>query len=412
MVRITRIVSVGMSIVGLLILLAAGIMCIVEINVTAAGVGSLQPWRRVELRAAGQGVIKHVHPANTPVKKDDLVVALDPELADRELQKVEQDIAAQEAGLAQLVRDSERGAKRGREQIERAKADLELANTRLAALEATPLSLQIATADEKVKQQRERLRIARLRHETAVELAKKELVSKEEIDERKSEWLVAESELKVRENELALLREKLRRDDVKMALAEKAKAEAELAYARILGSSADEIRALEARIEKAKVEREILKRRVEQCEIRAPIDGILVGVEDLAVGELIKAHDPLGQIVDLSRLMFEARVSELDIPMVRPGQKAEVFLDAFPYSEYGVFEGTVFDVSPIVEKQENMATCKVRLKMAPTAAALKPGMSGVAEIITGRTIIMKYILGAHRSKEEGSPAVPSTGAQN
>jgi len=409
MVRITRVISIGLSVLGLLILVLAGIMCIVEINVTATGTGSLQAWQKVELRTMSQGVVKYVHPANSHVNKGDVVVALDTELAERELQKTDKDIAALEADLSQAIRDSERGARRSREQIQQAKAALELAQAKLDALQATPLSLQIATADEKVKQQREHVSIAKLRYDAALELAKKELVSQEEIDERKSDWLVAESELKVRENELALLREKLRRDDVKMALAEKAKAEAELAYAKILGSSEDGIRALKARIEKAKIEREILKTRVEQCQIRAPISGMLVGVEDLAVGELVNPHELLGEIVNLSKLMFEAYISELDIPMVKPGQPVEIYLDAFPYSEYGVFQGAVFDVSPLIEKEKNTAACKVRIEMAPTTAALKPGMSGVAEIITGRTIIVKYLLGKHRSQtqQESTPSPPA-----
>jgi HlyD family secretion protein len=76
-------------------------------------------------------------------------------------------------------------------------------------------------------------------------------------------------------------------------------------------------------------------------------------------------------------------VDEASIPMVKPGQPAQVRIDAYPNQ---VFAGVVTEVggSPIVQTNTNEAIkFKVKIQIQQPPATIKPGLSNQADIFTG-----------------------------
>jgi hemolysin D len=103
-----------------------------------------------------------------------------------------------------------------------------------------------------------------------------------------------------------------------------------------------------------------------------------------------------------NQLMVEATIDNQDIGFVNTGQPAEVKIEAFPYTRYGVLHGRVEQVSNDArqddsDKKKWVFTAQVAL---PTDSMviegkqihLTPGMTVTAEIKTGRRRIMSYLL--------------------
>ena len=77
--------------------------------------------------------------------------------------------------------------------------------------------------------------------------------------------------------------------------------------------------------------------------IRAPDEGIAAKVEQLQVGDYITAATPVFSLVSSHDIWVEANFKEDDLTYMRPGQSAEVRIDAYPGRR---FKATVASLSP------------------------------------------------------------------
>jgi adhesin transport system membrane fusion protein len=96
---------------------------------------------------------------------------------------------------------------------------------------------------------------------------------------------------------------------------------------------------------------------------------------------------------------MEVMVLPRDIGFIKEGQRASVKLDSFDSARFGAVEGHVKRVAPTSTKmKENGAPFyKVEVALAkPFVGAenhrLMPGMTGEADIATGRKSVMQYLL--------------------
>ncbi len=94
-------------------------------------------------------------------------------------------------------------------------------------------------------------------------------------------------------------------------------------------------------------------------------------------GQMITQGMNVGTVVDNKNLEVIIEVDELDIPMVKLGQTAEVRVDALP-SE--VFEGTVTKISELGQIVNTVTTYDVTISLK-AQSGIKIGMTASAEII-------------------------------
>ena len=84
-----------------------------------------------------------------------------------------------------------------------------------------------------------------------------------------------------------------------------------------------------------------------RTQILSPIDGIVKNLRANTIGGVIRAGDPIMEIVPINdRLQVDARLSPADRGYVRVGQKATVKLSAYDYTTYGGLDGIVTLVAP------------------------------------------------------------------
>jgi hemolysin D len=150
--------------------------------------------------------------------------------------------------------------------------------------------------------------------------------------------------------------------------------------------------------------------------LTAPVDGTVQQLTVHTVGGVVPAAQPLMAIVPVETAVeIEARVENRDIGFLEEGQPAEVKIDAFEYTRYGVVSGRVTHVSrdaiqedkkDVSDKDEDkqegggaslVYSITILLDKATIAvdgrdAPLTPGLSVNAEIKTGARRVIEYVL--------------------
>ena len=153
----------------------------------------------------------------------------------------------------------------------------------------------------------------------------------------------------------------------------------------------------------AALAQEVVKaeQRQNQQRLLAPIDGT---VQQLAVHTIGGVVQPAQQLLVVApredRLELEALVLNRDIGFVQPGQPAEVKLETFTFTRFGLVPGEVVSVSgdAIADERRGLVyAARIRLleetiTVNGQLAALVPGMAATAEIRTGSRRVLDYLL--------------------
>ena len=89
-----------------------------------------------------------------------------------------------------------------------------------------------------------------------------------------------------------------------------------------------------------------IRQRLNETEIRSPIDGIVNRVFFNSVGAVVSSGEVVAEIVPTGgQLLIEAFVDPKDIATIEPGQAAKISLTAYDPSKYGFLLGTLTKVS-------------------------------------------------------------------
>jgi hypothetical protein len=121
--------------------------------------------------------------------------------------------------------------------------------------------------------------------------------------------------------------------------------------------------------------------------ITAPAAGMIIYKKDFRgkrkIGSMVNSFDRIvATVPNLSSMMSRIFISEIDISKVKPGQKANIVVDAFPNKS---FNGKVATVANIGEKLPNTDSkvFEVLIKIDGTDPALRPSMT------TGNKVVLE-----------------------
>lgn len=151
--------------------------------------------------------------------------------------------------------------------------------------------------------------------------------------------------------------------------------EYDIAAARVQRAAAA-VKSAEAAIAAAEAEQQAVQVQLENTNIRAPFDGIVV--KKLAeVGEVVspmtatvRSGGSVVTIVDPTSVVVDAEVSEAMIHRVQAGQTAEIQLDSVPGHRY---QGEVQQVMPTADRAK--ATVLTRVRFVELDDRIKPELS-------------------------------------
>jgi hemolysin D len=156
--------------------------------------------------------------------------------------------------------------------------------------------------------------------------------------------------------------------------------------------------------------------------LSAPVDGVVQQLAIHTVGGVVTPAQPLLVVVPSdSRLEIEAMVSNRDIGFVHAGQQAEIKVDTFNFTRYGLLHGEVLSVSQdavIRDRQQDrtgdrtlgapnqtsepkgqelnysarISLDRTEMQIDDRLVNLSPGMAVTVEIKTGSRRILSYLL--------------------
>jgi len=156
--------------------------------------------------------------------------------------------------------------------------------------------------------------------------------------------------------------------------------------------------------------------------LASPVDGVVQQLAIHTVGGVVTPAQALLAVVPSdSRLEIEAMISNRDIGFVHAGQEAEIKIDTFSFTRYGLLRGTVLTVSQdavIRDRRQDRADDRAlgtqndtsepkgqelnysarisldrtRMQIDDRVVDLSPGMAATVEIKTGSRTILSYLL--------------------
>jgi hemolysin D len=156
--------------------------------------------------------------------------------------------------------------------------------------------------------------------------------------------------------------------------------------------------------------------------LTAPVDGTVQQLAVHTIGGVVTPAQPLMVVVPAdSHLEIEAMVSNRDIGFVHEGQEAEIKIDTFDFTRYGLIHGQVLSLSQdsiTHDKPENSPTelrpgtatttseprgqelvyaahvslDRTQMQVEENVVNLSPGMAATVEIKTGSRTILDYLL--------------------
>lgn len=143
-----------------------------------------------------------------------------------------------------------------------------------------------------------------------------------------------------------------------------------------------------------------LQDRASRLEIKAPVDGIVKGLAVNTIGAVVRPGDTLMEIVPTGdNLIVQVKIPPQHIAHLKTGQDVKVKLSSYDFSRYGLIEGKLEQVSATTfsgEGGERYYQGKIRLENnyvgKDPSNIITPGMTAMAEIITGRKTILQYLL--------------------
>lgn len=231
---------------------------------------------------------------------------------------------------------------------------------------------------------------------------------KEQVDIRRKlaeKQLLARTDLLETQSKLAGLKSEERKVSDGIAVASMALNEARERRTELIAHSKKdlELEIGERANELAEVDQSLirLQDKVNRLNIFAPLTGIVQGLAITRIHAVVEPGQVILQIVPTNdELIVESRVSPEDIGYVHKGQPADVKIDSYDSSRFGVVKGSVRQISATTyfdEKRNPYYRAEISLEKdyvgnQPENLRIIPGMTVQADIRTGSKSILDYLM--------------------
>ncbi len=144
-------------------------------------------------------------------------------------------------------------------------------------------------------------------------------------------------------------------------------------------------------------------------DLRSPVDGVVFDLKPKGPGFVAQTSEPVMKIVPFSALQAKVEIESSDIGFVRVGRPADISIDSFPSTDFGVLQGTLSSIGSDALPPDELkqvyrfpATVKLnsqqfRLKSGQVLP-LQVGMSLTANIKLRKVSYLQLLLGSFQDK--------------
>jgi hemolysin D len=371
------------------------------------------------------GVIRAIHIRDgSTVKAGDVLIELDPTISAAELKHMRIDLAAAELDAARLraiLADSDDLLK-GFTPPDGTPGDLIETQRQLLATQALEHHAKIGEIDRQIAQkqaERDTLTASVAKLEATTPLLEERANLREYLYESKLgskiTYLADLQDLVGQQHEILVQKSRGSEADAAIATLGETRSRVNAEFRRALF---DDLTKAEQKI--AGLAQDVVKaeQKARQQILTAPIDGVVQQLAVHTVGGVVTPAQALAVVVATNDgVEIEAMVSNRDIGFVSAGQAAEIKIDTFNFTRYGLIRGHIIDVSrdaisperpreppqqpenasgepgyPEPSYAARIALDRTRIQIDDRLMSLSPGMSVTAEIKTGSRRIISYLL--------------------
>lgn len=306
------------------------------------------------------------------------VAALDRTELSQEVELRNREVTAARAALAEL----EAGSRP--EEIAEAEAAASQAKARLDELEAGSRPQEIAAAEAAVARAQAEANYRKTELARMEQLRQTEAATEQALDTARTAYETAMARLREAQEQLELVREGPRKEQIEQARAALAQARQRLALVR-KGPRQETIDQARSRLQQVEQALAINQTRLAYTTLTSPVSGLVLS-DNVEAGEYVAAGTPIVTVADLKNIWLRAYINETDLGRVKVGQAVRVTTDTYPDK---VYEGRITFIASEAEfTPKNVQTEKERVKLvyrvkitvANPDMELKPGMPADAEI--------------------------------
>ena len=401
-----------------------------SVDIVASAPGKIIPSGRTKVvQPFETGVVRAIHVRDGQmVQAGDALIELDPTMTEAERAHLRSDLIAEKLSIARLRAAAADGADPLSDFNPPADASQDIIATQRQLLidqTAEHRAKLAALEDQKRQKDSERASIAATidKIEAVIPVVQERTdIRKVLFDHQtgsKVNYLEALQVLIENRKELDVQKSRLREADAALAAATQARVQAEGEFRRTLFSDL-----AEAERKAAGLAHDLDKasERTRLQLLAAPVDGVVQQLAVHTIGGVVTPAQTLLVLVPLeSHLEVEAMISNRDIGFVSAGQDAEIKVDTFNFTRYGLLHGHVLNVStdaitrdrreeatrdgsPATEKSTSepkgqelvyaarVALDRTQMQIEGKSVPLGPGMAVTVEIRTGTRRIISYLL--------------------
>jgi hemolysin D len=401
-----------------------------RVDIVASASGKVVPSGRVkQIQPFETGVVRAIHVRDgQSVKQGDVLIELDPTMTTAEQEHIRSDLIAAQLDIARLnaaLSDSE-NPESAFQPPAGASAELVAMQKQFLARQTEEYRANLASLDrQRAQKEAERNTIVAM----IAKLDTNEPIIQQRVDIRKTladrelgsklTYLETLQQLKENENDAAVQHSRLDEADAALAaiIENRYQAVAEF-HRKLFGELAEaERKAAGLGDDFAKAEQ-----RSKLQVLTAPVDGVVQQLAVHTVGGVVTPAQELAVVVPSdSALEVEAMIPNRDIGFVHAGQDAQIKVDTFNFTRYGLVHGQVQSVShdAIVRDDQSARTKdgaataeaagsgpngrelsyaarisldRTRIQVEDAFANISPGMAVTVDIKTGNRTILSYLL--------------------
>ena len=398
------------------------------IDIVASATGKIVPSGRTKvIQPFETGVVRSIRVQDgQAVKAGDVLIELDPTVNAAERDHLHNDLLAEQLNITRLRAALAAGDDPVADFTPPADADPALITTQRQLLlnEVTEHRAKIAAlARQQAQKEAEQATIAATIHklETMIPVVQSRFDIRKTLMEKELGSKITYFEtlqlLVEQQEELSVQKSHLHEAEAAMAAIRETRGQAEAEYRHTLS---DELAKAEQKANGLTQDVIKAEQKTRLQLLTAPVDGMVQQLGIHTVGGVVTPAQSLLVIVPSdSRLEIEATVSNRDIGFVHAGQEAEIKIDTFNFTRYGLQHGQVLSVSQdaIIHERQNdrpgelgsqndssepkgqelnysarISLDRTQMQIDDRMVTLSPGMAVTVEINTGSRTMLHYLL--------------------
>lgn len=376
-----------------------------KIDIVAVAQGKIIPSDHTKIiQPLESGVVSAIYVREgQSVQQGEVLLQLDNTVSSAEIARLQNEsIAAllEAARLQALIDEQDKLTAPAEAEPEEVALQQQMLQGQRAEQQARLASAQLAIQQREAALEMSRERVRHLA-ETLPLLKERAAAAKKMLDRHyvtRMSYLEIEQERLEKSQQLAAQKQQQVQDQAALAEARQhyqaTRAELQRTWRAELARAETRARSLQEELVKART-------RTGQQRLVAPITGVVQQLAVHTIGGVVTPAQQLMVIVPREgNLEVEAWVENKDIGFVDPEQPAEIKVEAFPFTKYGVIDGKILHLSRDAVPLDNVGyVYNARVSMARSSIQvgnkhvhLTPGMNVSVEVRTGQRRVIEYFL--------------------